>query len=188
MVVLKICTVCKMVKPYDQYGSHKRTLNSLNPQCKDCVNVRSAADYQKSIDVRRKQHKEYYENHKQESRARSEKRNILKHDDIKHWYKENHKKYKQLHAAKARFRIYGLTEDDYRKMLEEQKNKCLICESDFTAKGPQIDHCHKTGKVRGILCSLCNTAIGKLKDSVEIITRAAKYVETEGDIRHEWLF
>lgn len=64
-------------------------------------------------------------------------------------------------------------------MLHNQGNKCKICEtheSEFD-KRLAVDHCHKTGKVRGLLCSSCNTSLGKFKDDPEILRRAINYLE-----------
>jgi hypothetical protein len=57
---------------------------------------------------------------------------------------------------------YGITLDDYKKMLEDQNGLCLICGID-TPRGNKswhVDHCHKTGKVRGLLCNYCNPRLG----------------------------
>lgn len=74
--------------------------------------------------------------------------------------------------------------EQYQQMLEEQDNKCGICGQEETCKDPRqdrvrrlsIDHCHRTGIVRGLLCHSCNTAIGKLKDDVELLHKAIKYI------------
>lgn len=76
---------------------------------------------------------------------------------------------------------YGLTEVDYERLLEEQGGKCAICltrPEDFTwGSILHIDHCHDTGKVRGLLCPPCNTGMGKLKDNPDMLRRAADYLE-----------
>ena len=78
---------------------------------------------------------------------------------------------------------YGMTVADYDRMFEEQGGVCKICEQ--TCNHPQrreagtlsIDHCHTTGKVRGLLCSKCNTAIGYFDDSINTLKRAIDYLE-----------
>jgi len=60
-------------------------------------------------------------------------------------------------------------------MAEKQKNKCLICDSEEKLV---IDHNHKTGKIRGLLCSNCNCAIGLLKDDSTILESAITYLES----------
>lgn len=79
-------------------------------------------------------------------------------------------------------RIYGLTRDDYDRMGESQGWLCAICGYPPTGtnngKRLVVDHCHETGKVRSLLCSLCNKGIGALRDSSEIARKAAMYLET----------
>lgn len=79
---------------------------------------------------------------------------------------------------------YGITEDEYTSMLAQQNGVCAICKCAETAKSNAgyvknlaVDHCHSTGKIRGLLCHGCNTAIGKLKDDIELLNNAIKYLE-----------
>lgn len=68
-------------------------------------------------------------------------------------------------------------------VLKKQNELCAICFScePKTKSGKFcIDHCHKSGKIRGLLCNTCNMAIGKLKDNIEILTRAIKYIQEDG--------
>lgn len=79
---------------------------------------------------------------------------------------------------------YGISEDDYAQMFKEQEGKCAICEtSDQTGKWQRfgVDHCHVTGKIRGLLCNECNRGIGLLRDSVDILTKAINYLERIND-------
>jgi hypothetical protein len=65
-------------------------------------------------------------------------------------------------------------------MLKEQHGCCKICgvtEEDASGKRLHVDHNHATGQVRGLLCTRCNTAIGKFKDDPEIIRNAIAYIE-----------
>lgn len=80
---------------------------------------------------------------------------------------------------------FGITLEDYSKMLKEQNYACKICgklESDNLVHGNfsslSVDHCHNTGKNRGLLCNQCNRAIGMLLDSPELLRRAADYIES----------
>lgn len=76
-------------------------------------------------------------------------------------------------------RLYGITIDEYNAMFEKQEGRCAICQSTDTAKGEFlcVDHDHKTGKVRGLLCHDCNTGIGKFKDSVHLLKVTINYLE-----------
>tara|TARA_R110000796_G_scaffold231424_1_gene349321 strand:- start:349 stop:618 length:270 start_codon:yes stop_codon:yes gene_type:complete len=76
-----------------------------------------------------------------------------------------------------------MTLDDYDRMNEEQNFLCKICEGKgFVMKDHHklllvVDHCHATGKVRGLLCHNCNRALGLLKDSAAVLDRAKDYLE-----------
>ena len=80
-------------------------------------------------------------------------------------------------------RKFGISLAEYGKMLVAQGGKCAICEQEETEKRDgvlkslAVDHDHETGAVRGLLCSPCNQAIGKLKDDPAILRRAADYIE-----------
>lgn len=79
-------------------------------------------------------------------------------------------------------RTYGITAEDYYNMLANQDNKCALCGSEevnnsrITSGKLFIDHCHDTGKVRGLLCSKCNHAIGLLNDDVDLLRKAITYL------------
>lgn len=82
---------------------------------------------------------------------------------------------------------YNLSLEDYDILLYKQNNKCAICgkenkitENNILSKGLHVDHCHKTGKVRGLLCYLCNTMIGKAKENPFILISAIKYLNNNG--------
>lgn len=80
-------------------------------------------------------------------------------------------------------RVYGITLIDYKAMLDSQNHLCKICGAEgFLMKEHHqiklvVDHCHQSGKVRGLLCHNCNRALGLLKDSPEILLSAKNYLE-----------
>jgi hypothetical protein len=79
-------------------------------------------------------------------------------------------------------RTYGITAEDYYNMLAAQNNKCAVCESEEVNSSRVssgklfIDHCHTTGKVRGLLCSKCNHGIGLLNDDTALLQKAIEYL------------
>jgi len=90
--------------------------------------------------------------------------------------------YKPCHITKT----YGLTLEEYEAMVEYQDHKCKICGTHETdnalskngnPKRLSIDHDHETGQIRGLLCNLCNTALGMFDDNVESLQRAILYLE-----------
>ena len=98
----------------------------------------------------------------------------MHHQTVKHLRK------KPTQEQKRNFliRSYGLTIEQFDLMLKSQRNKCAICKTkEWGRPSPSIDHCHKTGKVRGLLCNNCNRAIGLLKDNIGTLENAQKYLK-----------
>lgn len=80
--------------------------------------------------------------------------------------------------ARYRFRRYGITPCAYARMRIEQGDVCRLCDKPESVKGRTlaVDHDHESGKVRGLLCGRCNTALGALGDSVAGLERALAYL------------
>jgi protein-arginine kinase activator protein McsA len=74
------------------------------------------------------------------------------------------------------FKRYGVSLEDYSSMLKQQQGVCAICGGNNNGKRLVVDHNHKTGSVRELLCNGCNTGIGGLKDSVAVLIKAARYL------------
>ncbi len=74
---------------------------------------------------------------------------------------------------------YNLTELELKALFEKHESKCVICgvHKQNVNKGLAVDHCHKTGKIRGILCGNCNNGIGRFKDSIELLIKATEYLK-----------
>lgn len=78
-------------------------------------------------------------------------------------------------ARNRRKSLYGVSEVIYRKMIDMQKNECIICDMPSAV----IDHDHKTNEVRGILCASCNRGLGAFRDNPENLIRAAAYLAAD---------
>jgi hypothetical protein len=80
-------------------------------------------------------------------------------------------------------RQYGITLEEYEERVRAQEGRCAICGMPPIARGKTdslvVDHCHKNGNVRSLLCGKCNTAIGLFDDDPVIAIRAANYL-------HDW--
>lgn len=93
-------------------------------------------------------------------------------------------------ASRTLKHYYGITLAEYEILFAAQNKVCAICQQAETSVDRKlnrprrlaVDHCHKTNKIRGLLCLACNTAIGKLKDNPQLIERAAAYVRNEGEL------
>ncbi len=83
-----------------------------------------------------------------------------------------------LNKNNSRYKIYKLNEAKFNEVLNSQNNKCAICHKEFKAnRNTFIDHDHKTGNVRGLLCPKCNILLGTCNDNIEILKTAIKYLE-----------
>ena len=91
------------------------------------------------------------------------------------------KRYRGNRPHVDRMRKYGVCEQQWDIMMKRCGGKCELCGGD---NGPKkslcVDHNHETGEVRGLLCSNCNQGLGYLKDSAELIKKAATYLEERG--------
>jgi len=92
-----------------------------------------------------------------------------------------YQRWRRNHDFKKKF---GITLDDYDIIFQSQNGVCWICSKPetFFLKGRThslaVDHCHKTGKIRGLLCRNCNQMLGLAKDSIETLAKAVEYLKT----------
>ena len=93
------------------------------------------------------------------------------------YYKENKDRFRNSNYK----RTYGISLDDYNSILTKQNFKCVLCgrHTSEVSRGLHVDHCHETGKVRGLLCLGCNAGLGMLGDNVEGLEKAIKYLKGE---------
>jgi NAD-dependent SIR2 family protein deacetylase len=90
----------------------------------------------------------------------------------KKWRQTHRKEQALYHRAASLRRRYGLTQ--FGELLSRQRSQCAICHEKMLL--PYVDHCHATGKVRGLLCQKCNSAIGFLDDNPWRADAAAEYL------------
>lgn len=96
---------------------------------------------------------------------------------------DRYQRWRRNHDFKNKF---GITLEEYDKTSELQNNVCAICHQPetFLLKGRvhslAVDHCHKTGKIRGLLCRNCNQMLGLAKDDINTLEKAADYLKQHG--------
>ena len=90
------------------------------------------------------------------------------------WKRKNARKAKEIKLK----RYYGITANQYYAMSTSQGDVCKICKGKCkTGRELSVDHCHTIGKIRGLLCSNCNSGLGSFKDNVELMAEGIKYLE-----------
>lgn len=95
------------------------------------------------------------------------------------WRKENPRKVKAIDRKKYLKDEFNMTSAEYDNLLSSQNYCCKICgvHKDNVKNHLSVDHCHKTGKIRGLLCIKCNSGIGFFNEDKGIINKAIKYLE-----------
>ncbi len=94
---------------------------------------------------------------------------------------------KKKSAAKSRRQRYGITASQFALMKGRQEDACAICRTPFASKlDTHLDHDHKTGAIRGILCNRCNHGIGVFKDDPERLSRAISYLKQPQRLPREY--
>lgn len=97
-------------------------------------------------------------------------------DRVKRYRQDNMSKLVEQNKWRRYERDFGLTKEVYAAMLEAQNSACALCLGSF-GRFPHVDHCHASGKVRGLLCSNCNTALGLVRDRIEVLERMIGYLK-----------
>jgi hypothetical protein len=125
----------------------------------------SKRKYQENKESRRAAGRKWYNENREQALAAN-----------KRWMEAN----RDRRLGRSRKRRYGISESDFKSMLEKQGHKCACCGGDkpTTKWGWHVDHCHATGKVRGILCHHCNVAIGCARDSPDRLRKMALYLDS----------
>lgn len=97
-------------------------------------------------------------------------------------HRASRKAQKARTASRRVEKVYGLTQTQYKALWASQDFLCAICRKPIRVRRPQVDHCHDTGVVRGLLCKPCNyTLLGHFK--LETLIRAARYLALGGTAR-----
>jgi SLT domain-containing protein len=124
----------------------------------------------------------YKKTHQTMVLAKAAQRYQEKKEEIKAYTREYNRRNKAIIAPKkqiaARKQRYGLSDEAFKEMLLQQNYSCALCGGVSAAKRSlAVDHDHTSGKVRKLLCALCNLGLGHAKDSPEVIRLAALYLE-----------
>ena len=162
MNMTKTCYRCKQNKPLEQFTKDKKNVDGRTYDCKSCRSIIykkwMTDNPEKVLETRKKNwkyRKDYYQRPEQKLKYR------------KKFIESN----------------YGINYEEYEKMVDSQRNLCYLCnqpEPQKRNKHLAVDHNHKTGAIRKLLCSNCNRALGLLKEDIKLIDKLKQYL-----IEHE---
>lgn len=146
---MKKCTKCGIDRNLSDFYPHKNSKDGLTYHCKMCQGKYSS-NWQKN---------------NREKRAEAKKR----------WRLKNPSKVMEGELRRS----FGITLSLYNQMLNNQNDRCAICNTDKSQfnRRLSVDHDHKTDKIRGLLCDNCNHIIGQAKDNIEILKSAIQYLQ-----------
>jgi hypothetical protein len=153
---MKLCKACNQTIALDNFGIDKTRKDFLRDVCKSCRKIQAKTYYEKNkVVILEKEKQKHASLTLQQKDKLSERRN-------KRYLKNQ----------------YGLTKQDLEQMKQKQEGCCAICEQAFGEEWWQahVDHCHATGKVRGLLCNDCNRGLGGFKDSIFALEKAKQYL------------
>lgn len=159
-------------KEYDKeyYRTHKKEIDErqrkYNEDNKEEVKLREKAWREKNKEKIKEKKRLWYIDNK----------------DVRKKYlednKENFKEVRSKYYKNAKYKKYGITEEQYSEMYDKQEGRCAICgiSQDELSTPLHIDHDHKTEKTRKLLCMKCNRGLGFLNDDVELLLKAVEYL------------
>jgi hypothetical protein len=175
---LRRCTKCGHEKPLSEFYKDARRSNAYRAACKKCLHQQIVAKENGDPDLKRlrgQQRNDWLRRKKQDPVYRAE-----ANKKTSEWVKRRRRSdpdFKQrVNAAGVRYKLkykYGLTQEQLQSMVRAQKCRCFTCDKETDLN---IDHCHKSGTIRRLLCRNCNLILGLAGDNPDIIERLAAYL------------
>lgn len=156
----KICIKCKKTKNIEEFNQKSKGSATRKSYCKECQSEYNKQYRSKHLDKANAVKRQYYKDNIEKERLRN---------------KNYHKRYPYRFYKKC----YGITIEQKKEMILKQNYKCLSCGTDLKLlkdKKVHIDHDHTTNKIRGILCSNCNTALGLLNENFDNAIKLSEYI------------
>lgn len=143
------CTRCGIEKDIDEFYWHNSSKRRHRSHCKKCCNI----------------------NHAEWCKLHPEK--------LAEYVSRHRKKHYKRTSIEVACKRYKIKVVDYLEMFRKQNGKCAICGISHLELNERIsiDHCHETGRFRGLLCSCCNRLLGYAKDNISILESAVKYLK-----------
>lgn len=181
-----VCSKCLNEKPVSEFRKDSHNSTGYHPHCNSCANKNQRKFYNENIEhARAYANRRYLNNSKlisEQRKARRENKKLgipTKKGGPQRKIDLSNEKF--IAAKEKNWKDKGIkdfTFSDYLRMQEEQGFVCYLCKNPPSDKRNLcVDHNHKTGRVRALLCNNCNNGIGKLRDSIELLQKAVEYLK-----------
>lgn len=159
----RLCNRCEFRKDPSEFGKYTGNPDGISNRCKPCMREAARESRYSQLEV---------------ARARERLKGKKQYD------KNREKILVRRASGRLKYR-YGLTRDLLEEMFLDQEGKCAICQSEVVLPNGEgksigtanIDHCHKTGRVRGLICTFCNHGLGSFRDNPEALESAIRYLK-----------
>jgi hypothetical protein len=159
---LKTCTRCKLTKAITEFDIARSRKDGHNFRCSACIaEVRALPE------------------NRARANAATKAWTLENREQRDAWQRKNYQENRTERLHGRRRYLYGLEPEQFEQMKKDQDNKCKICgTSEPRGRGNwHVDHDHETGAVRSLLCTDCNTGLGKFLDSPALLIAAAQYLQ-----------
>ena len=178
-----ICKGCHIEKPITEYWGATNG-HCQHKTCKKCHSIRKKAYREANKEKLALQKRKYYQANREKCLGQSVK---YRKDNVQYFKDYNKKRYRENKIAMREQKLqtaYKIGLIEYNEFFIIQSGQCAICgkHQKELKKRLHVDHDHKTGKVRGLLCNRCNLGLGTLGDSVDTIQKTLAYLENNHGI------
>jgi hypothetical protein len=157
-MAMQICNKCSQEKSLDMFHMKRTIASGYRKICKECrkIELRVYNFLPKNVEKR----KGAWSRMSEDAKAKA----------------------KVLHKKNHLRRKFGITFEQFEEMQIRQNHSCSICSDKLSSDSRyvHIDHCHKTGSIREILCQKCNAALGMVRDNIDILEKAIIYLKKHG--------
>ena len=190
----KACCICKIKKPITEFHKLRNNKSGYRGCCKSCRKLMSEKHYLKNKERIDNKQKEYVNNnhekillHQKDYHSRNKEKVNLKHRE---WHMKNkklvsdrHKLYAKINPSYNKTRslknLYGITFEQKNQMIIDQNGLCGCCEKPLgiISRNIHTDHDHDSKIVRKILCKSCNSALGFVKEDINVALKLVEYIK-----------
>jgi len=181
-VMTRRCGTCGLEKPIEEFPRKKDGKYGRASWCSAC-NYKKVKEWRSRNPTKRlEQNRRHYHRHHDHYLQRNRWRYIVSHERRLEIARRAMAKVRatlgKIGMRETRLKWkYGISLEDYNRVLAQQGGVCAICGSHPGRRPLDVDHDHKTGRIRGLLCESCNKALGLFRDDPSILRKAAEYVE-----------